>query len=42
MKTVEQIIGYLEGVYDCVKNYDPPRVEKYFIERLLAYIKEED
>lgn len=41
VKSVDQIIGFLEGKLSIVKSYDPPTMEAYVIEQILSYIKED-
>ena len=40
VKSVDQIIGYLEGKLSAVKGFDPPKAEEYLIKEILNYIKE--
>ena len=39
MKTVEQIIGYLEGKLSELEKHDPEPVDAYVIKEILKYIK---
>lgn len=42
MKSVERILGYVEGKLEEAKKYEPPKIEYYLLSELLEYIKEED
>ena len=42
MKSVDQIIGYIEGRISVLKGSEPERVEVYVLRDILDYIKEDE
>ena len=40
MKSVDQIIGYIEGRISVLNGFEPERVEVYVLRDILDYIKE--
>ena len=42
MKSVDQIIGYIEGRISVMKGFEPERVEVYALQDILNYIKEDE
>lgn len=42
MKSVDQIIGYIEGRISVLKGFEPERVEVYVLRDILDYIKEDE
>lgn len=42
MKSVDQIIGYIEGRISVMKGFEPERVEVYVLRDILNYIKEDE
>ena len=42
MKSVDQIIGYIEGRISVLKGFEPERVEVYALRDILDYIKEDE
>lgn len=42
MKSIDQIIGYIEGRISVLKGFEPERVEVYVLRDILDYIKEDE
>lgn len=42
MKSVDQIIGYIDGRISVLKEFEPERVEVYVLRDILNYIKEDE
>jgi len=42
MKSIEQIVGYIEGRLSVLKHRDPPSAEAYELELILNYIKSDN
>lgn len=42
MKSVDQIIGYLEGKLSVLSGFEPEKIEAYLLKEILHYIKSDN